>query len=449
MEMESLHNDTQAAEPTELGPSSEPASYKDAQIWKDIEAETGFASYTDYLEFYQNIRPDFVDRMEEFKALPSVPIHAALRPSIVIYDLSIQENSTTTISLRCHCHSGTKLLQALREVHEPTGTNCVRLVLWFYPAGSLNQEIIETLVLGLKLGIKFVDDLPNVIWRGTTDSTPFNQRRPTPAENFRTHQISSISGDKTIATILQKDVTNETPVVLVMGTPDYRYDNSLLLERIIAGWEYRTPPVRRLVLEDKNHILRATMSNNLRTPAQDYAEIGEQFLQGQDATPTKAFLLLASMSPLLYVEAYLVSKAFNQLQKVYTIIAEAKVTERLSQPTAPDDRDLNHGRLELRRSLEETEDLLGQIFRYLGSAAQSDYFEEPSYVSIRADLRILIDDARRLEAEVRDYIQDAISHAAWSESRASIELSNLQINEAKRSNPAKSSSQKLTLIIWF
>ena len=445
MEMESLHDDTQAAEATEPEPSSEPASYKDAQVWKDIEAETGFASYIDYLEFYEKIRPDFVDRMADFKGLPKAEKNAAGQPSIVIYDLSIQENSTTTLSLRCHCHSGTELLQALRDVHKPTGTNGVRLVLWFYPAWSLNQEVIETIVLGLKLDTKFLDNLDNVMPRESTHRAPFKQRQPTPAENFRTHQISSISGDNIIAAILQNDRTNEIPVVLVMRTPIGRGgDSVLLLERIVAGWEYRTPPLRRLVLEDQNKILRTAMRYILEKEAQVYAEIVEQFLLGQDATPTKAFLLLAAMSPLLYVEAHLVTEAFDNLQLDFINMAAAKVEGQLP---ASEDQHLNDERLELRRILETTEDVVDQIFRYTRSAAQSDCSKEPSCVSIKADLRVLIDHARRLETEVRDFIQELVGHAAWSESWTSIELSNLQINEAKRGKPAKRGLPNLTLML--
>ena len=60
--MESLHP-SDRVETAEPGPWSKPASHRDAQVWKDIEAETGFTSYADYLEFYQDIHPDFRDKL--------------------------------------------------------------------------------------------------------------------------------------------------------------------------------------------------------------------------------------------------------------------------------------------------------------------------------------------------------------------------------------------------
>ncbi|KAF6236375.1 hypothetical protein HO173_005466 [Letharia columbiana] len=68
MEMESLHSRTpDHTETAEPGPAREPPAYKDAQVWKDLEAETGFASCADYMEFYKNVRPDFEDRLKQFR----------------------------------------------------------------------------------------------------------------------------------------------------------------------------------------------------------------------------------------------------------------------------------------------------------------------------------------------------------------------------------------------
>lgn len=93
--------------------------------------------------------------------------------------------------------------------------------------------------------------------------------------------------------------------------------------------------------------------------------------------------------------------------------------------------DLDRERLHLRRTLEEAEDHVSQILRYLGSELDLDLSKEPSYSSIEADWRSLNDEARRLEAEVRDYMQLQVGNLSLEESRRSIEMSNLQIREAK------------------
>lgn len=105
--------------------------------------------------------------------------------------------------------------------------------------------------------------------------------------------------------------------------------------------------------------------------------------------------------------------------------------------TLDTEENLGNGRLQLRRTLEEAEDHVNQIFRYLGSEVDTDWSKEPSYVGIRADWMSLIGEARRLETEVRDYMQLVVGNLSLEESRRSIELSHLQIREAKSGKFAK------------
>ena len=52
----------------------------------------------------------------------------------------------------------------------------------------------------------------------------------------------------------------------------------------------------------------------------------------------------------------------------------------------------------------------------------------------RTDHDALISEARRLEAEIRDYLQFEVGDLSLRESKKSIELSVSQIQEAKRGN---------------
>ena len=144
---------------------------------------------------------------------------------------------------------------------------------------------------------------------------------------------------------------------------------------------------------------------------------------------TKPFLLLAAMLPLLYAEACRITKFLNAVQDKYTQIMFA------DPETDVESKDkmklLDNFRIKLRRVLEVTEDLLGQFPRYLGSQIHSNVSEQRLYVDIVAELRSLIANARRLEAEVRDFKQVQIGDLALEESHKAIELSNAQIREAK------------------
>ena len=409
--MESLHNSNQA-ETAESGPLSPLASYRDAQVWKDIEAETGFASYEDYLEYYKEVQPGFREKLrimrDNEKRREEFPTDE--QSWTVVYDLSMEERYPPQPTLRCYCESGTELIHTLRK--PPHGV-CVQLVLWFRTDSPLNQEMIDTLGLGLRLDL---DD--------------FDYREPwsPPPRKLGPH-IRSIFGEQTVATISQgfmRDVANEVPVVLVATAFEGRFINMLRLGFITDYCE--TPPFcksPRVILPLENR-----GGSFIRAKGRDYARAVQNFIsQGRDVQSTKLSLLLASISPLLYAEICRITRRINGVQEMYTAfmfeVSNEGIRPRVSQEA------LDRHRLELRRITEVAEDVLGQFSRYLGSESHSDASNHPSYIRIVAELRSVIADARRLDAEVRDFKQIEVGDLVLEESRKSIELSNTQIREAK------------------
>ena len=411
MEMESLHTSDQAST-WESDSSSERASYRNAQVWKDIEAETGFASYEDYLEFYRDVRPDLYNKLRKLRYKEI--IYGSARMQTFIWDLSMQQNSSTRLDLRCYCESGTELIHALRK--PPDGV-CVQLVLWDRTNSPLNQEMVDTLGLGLRL------DLDDFDYRERWSPPP---RKSGP-------QIKSIFGVQTVAAISQgfmRDIANEVPVVLV-ASADWDRFWDLLGSSLVADY-YETPPFCKspivvTPLEIDNSLNKY---DHLECLSRNYVRIVQNFIvQGRDVQPTKQSLLLAAMSPLLYVEVDRMTNHINNVQAMYTdlvfVVSDESREPRVSQ------EDLDKHRLKLRRITEINEDILGQFSRYLGSEGHLDLIDQPSYVSIVATSRSLIADARRLDAEVRDFKQIQVGDLALKESRKSIELSNAQIREAK------------------
>ena len=406
MEMESLHNSSQA-ETAEPEPPSQPASYRDEQVWKDIEAETGFASYEAYLEYYKDAHPDFETKLFELRHNETRFGHISSRwTNTVIYDLSVQENSSTKLSLRCHCKSGTELINDLRK--PPDGV-CVQLVFWHRNKIPHCQEMVDTLGLGLRL------DLDDFDYRG----------RWTPPPRKSDPRIKSIFGEQTVAAISQGfmcDVAREVPVVLVASSYQGPWDRGG--SNSFADY-CETPPfckASRKIMPFE----RAQGGSLQESASLNYTLVVKNFIvQDRDVQPTKQSLLLAAISPLLYAEVTRMTDHINRIHKVYTIVVFKSRDSRFSQ------EDLATDRTELRRITEMSEDILAQFSRYIGSEGPSDISNQPSYVSVVANLRSLIADARRLEAEVRDFKQIQIGDLALKESYKSIELSNAQIREAK------------------
>ena len=317
------------------------------------------------------------------------------------------------LSLRHYCHSGTELIQALRN--PPDGV-LVQLVLWLTTKHSINQEMADALVLGLK------SDMDDFRYRKAWSPPP---RKWDP-------QIRTIFGEQTVATISQdfmRDVANAVPVVLVAC--DERSSYWDMLGTKFAGDESGNPPIFKLPRERLPfERVMATYPFGVTTEQAGhlYARATQHFIvQDQNEQPTKLFLLLAAISPMLYAESFRITKILNEVQNLYTRFVSGESDEFEDE----DEDELDNKRLKLRRITEVIEDLLGQFSRYMASEVHSNLSNQPSYVTIVADLRSLMADARRLDTEVRDFKQIRVGELALKESRTSIELSNVQIHEAK------------------
>ena len=343
MEMESLHNSNRA-ETAEHGPSSQPASYRDAQVWKDIEAETGFASYADYLEYYEEVRPDFRSKLvfmarkkkiqqsdEEVNVIEDIFIDDRTART-VICDLSMEESYPPQPTLRCCCQSGTELIKALRK--PPDGV-CVQLVFWHRTDSPLNQEMVDTLGLGLRLDPE--DFEYRELW-----SPPPRKSGP---------HIRSIFGEQTVAAIAQgfmRDVANEVPVVLVASAVGSSFWG--LLRSTMNTDNYEKPPFCKSPLEE---VVRA--DGYIESACLEYARAVQNFIvHGRDVQPTKPSLLLASMSPLLYVEVCRMTYYINTVQTMYANVVFGVSDERGKSSQ----EHLDRRRTELRRVTEVDEDIL-------------------------------------------------------------------------------------------
>ena len=82
--------------------------------------------------------------------------------------------------------------------------------------------------------------------------------------------------------------------------------------------------------------------------------------------------------------------------------------------------------------MEDFEDDLNYLRRYLRSQVSSDTLSDRSWLKVEEDLIETRQEASRLEAEVRDWLQLQVGEWALQESKKSIELSNRQIEEGKR-----------------
>lgn len=143
-------------------------------------------------------------------------------------------------------------------------------------------------------------------------------------------------------------------------------------------------------------------------------------------------LVLKPLIPLLYLSIFRIRDFCKGVREVYD---DLQRSAGLDWGEATSDRiisDLPRNRLRLRAMVEESEDGLSHFLRYIRSQKSADWLLNGSWLKVEEDLKTTHQEAGRLEAQLRDYLQLQVGELALQESEKSIELSTRQIEEGKR-----------------
>lgn len=137
--------------------------------------------------------------------------------------------------------------------------------------------------------------------------------------------------------------------------------------------------------------------------------------------------------PLLRWSCLKIRTQFLHLRQTFLELQGAMNTDNIDhQVVNPTSAKLHRERFWLRRSVEDSDDGLTHFESYI-SAEDANYLPGSAvYLNTKQEMDQINKEARRLDAEVRDYLQLVVGNLALEESRKSIELSNHQILEGKR-----------------
>ena len=137
--------------------------------------------------------------------------------------------------------------------------------------------------------------------------------------------------------------------------------------------------------------------------------------------------------PLLHMDCLSIRAQFLRLRRTFLELQAAMNRDNVSpQIVNQTSSKLHQDRFWLRRSVEDSEDGVIHFERYI-SVEDTNYLpKSAAYLSIKQEIGQINNEARRLDAEVRDYLQLVVGNLSLEESRKSIELSNHQILEGKR-----------------
>ncbi|CAF9928686.1 MAG: hypothetical protein ALECFALPRED_004113 [Alectoria fallacina] len=389
-----------------------------ARLWEDLKAETGYTPYFAYLEAHEENHSHLWFSKEALRDL-IVNTAPSYDHGCAIVDVQGEDSTCCKLNLRCRSTSGTKILSALRQ---PPATTSFGIVLW--DSTSLNEETLDALALGLKLRVHFFN--------------AFLARHPKTPARLDLGTGWKISDD--VVVIGQYVMTfvrdylpanpDAAPIILIAGVDqDYLQINSDL-DETFAFQNLATQATKKM--PNSLDQLSEWMREYFRRLEIDIKKGKGLGRNDMDLTFSPLTALLQFNMPLFRLECRAARAYYFQATK-------SRHTETVEKSL----KDVFKRRYLLRRMIEDSEDNSLRLRDYTHSLMRHDTPQSQSLMTLEGDLQQIRLEATRLEAEIRDYLQLQTGELALEESKNSIELSNFQIEEAKRGKFKLPRNQKL------
>ena len=416
---------------------------KSARQRADLKAETGYYSWFDYLGAFQEDYPYAKLVMDGFSEGWRYMDHS--HQTCALFNLQIGPSSNPNLDLQSSSASADTILSALRQ---PSPTAGIRIMLW--DAYALKKEMLDLLGPRLKVHpecFRFL--LLRCALRGAL--------RGDPEYAFPWRDLIDGFDERDIA-----------PEVVLLGqylVTTARHPLSSNLDAPPAIMIFRLdgpsqPKAGKMANNNLNNNLNRVSSSRELAPLavsnsvetlpqwmQEYVRLLKLDLQlKRERTSGITDLSVSSLTPLLQFYIFLFCEECDFIRTEYlhftlpqnefrykTAFMRSSLRRRgigNIKPLA----ELYELRYALRRMVEHSEDLhiFKQVRRFTHSQMPCDTPQDEPYIEIEDQLQQAHFEARRLETEIRDFLQLQTGELALQESRKSIELSSSQIEEAKR-----------------
>ena len=410
---------------------------QDAQVWRDVEAETGFSSYRAYVE-------SLVDSEERFGMLiaylkysdPSnksgeIFVLDIRKDRSMVTSLNLSDSVAVTHRSSLGSQMGTvskirlRLLQTLRSPPEDIPA---RILLWSLPPGTgPDAGIIDALGLSLDIYPSFFE---NLCQPRSYDFTLL----PTGS-----HQI--ITGD-TVSTVAQ-DYRRERhvpPVLVIAGCFELYCGFSWVHEKPDEAYHRVLKEVMNQEIGGDISLFRSAIDrispNVLESvPSNYYVKLLSKYFDKDCYVDCEVgSILLTAVLPLLRLE---ILRLRGQCSMIYSVLRTVQYDVEHLRVISDKLQEMHYNQLDrlrfwLRRRLEGLQESRDTFHSFARSQNAANWLESETWLNQDADIRETLAMARTKELEVRDYMQLQIGNLSISESRKSIQLSNQQMSEAKR-----------------
>lgn len=392
-----------------------------SRLWAELETETGYSSYLDYFEA-QKEKNRYSYPIEYSDFLKDLPAHNKPEyPTCAILDLS-DNQSRPRVSLRCCSSSASVFLASLRQ---PAVGRAIRIVLW--RTSEIGEDMVNAIGLGLKIHPRFFYSLCTMSGRLHSDFAEPDRldQRPLAPNSIGIGGFVVTKAHRYHAINLET-----TPIVLIAGE---NFGTLTRKTRLDESLDSSSPTFESL--SESLDRVPAWINGYLRVLQHDIET------EGGSTAEDSAYLPFRSLIPILWFNMFSIREKCHSIRETYykfivprdTFLKSLLKTQpryRYVREKSTRLEDFFEWRKDIRRTIEHSEDTLKQIQRFVRPQRVCGKWRERS--SIEDDINQVHFEAHRLEAEIRDYLQLQTGVVAIQESRRSIELSNLQIEEGRR-----------------
>ena len=392
-------------------------SSKAQAVLENARAETGFESYLAYLKFHSNDYQSLEKLVELFDIeKESVP----LDPNVL--GRLFRESGPgqlfwpgTVLNLtRCGGLSinkiGTPIIEAL--CHPPDDAD-LQILLWNIPPWF--YMVVKKSKLFDFLGLSF--QLDPRVFKAMLAISHFDGRDPD-----RYHPTHATMGDIIATTCSSRHTGNNIPVVVIAGRIQSGFVSELgdKLDNIRQSPPFDPSPSTR---RPQNAVSFHTYYPLLLT---------ELLKNNQKVEEDFTTLSLVCFLPLFQMRLHELRESCYH----HRGLLNGKQTNQ-SNVHLPNNENasLYFSQTQLRQLTEETENDWCSFVRYIKSQHRYDWSKGQLYRDLEDEFEEMMAGARRVESQMRDYLQLEAGKLGLEESRKSIEMSNRQIEEAKRGKP--------------
>ena len=381
-------------------------------IYQELKADTGFSTYAEYLKT-QSIKYPRVMYSRYVAALHIyiMDIPKAGGTPIKRLDMSFgptpRREDSIAASMSFHKASALRLFRAIKLPIE--GDN-IRIVVWYVEGSKPASPWVDIIGLGLKIPASFFTALEHIdhTWNAS------HLRFPNPQ-----HLI--IGGD--IATFLPGDELNNSTIVIVHVSDSEDPENFEHLDAEVELRNFVWGTSKRE--ESEKHTLPCK-----RHFDHYHRLFSDILILHADSISDNKRLFYASLLPLFKIRSIDLQMEYERAGRALLELREEQ--DDLDQEQSETYEDVDQWRFRLRRKIEDFENAQQSYVNYVTLNDDIEWLHGRSHQMTTAYCSHVTTIARRLEAEIRDYMQLVIGSLSINESRKSIELSNASIQEGKK-----------------